>query len=186
MQNNLFAGNILRGLKKRVSKLFTNDFKKADLNWFRTKYLKHIPAGKTRSYIYKNKKIFYHSPQEMLHTLQEIFIKEIYKTDLPERPLIIDCGANIGLSIIYFKEKHPNAEIIAFEPDKDNFKLLKKNIESFCLKDVTLKEEAVWIKDTELDFSNDGTMGSNFLRTMIENLFVFINVASCFARWYMF
>jgi FkbM family methyltransferase len=41
-------------------------------------------------------------------------------------PYIIDAGANIGLSIIYFKKKYPNSKIVAFEPDKLIFNILKK------------------------------------------------------------
>lgn len=160
MQSNLFAGNILKGVQKRIGKLFSNEGKKAGLNWFKIKYLKHLPAGETRNYVYKNKNIFYTNSTELLHTLQEIFVKEIYKVELPENPVIIDCGANIGLSIIYFKEHYPTAQILAFEPDEGNFNLLARNIKSFNFKNVSLKKEAVWIEDTVLDFSNDGTMGS--------------------------
>jgi FkbM family methyltransferase len=160
MQSKLFAKNIFSGSQKMICKLFTNEAKKAGLNWVKIKYLKHLPAGRTRSYGYKNKNIFYSSPQEMLHSLKEIFIEEIYKVGLPSKPLIIDCGANIGLSIIYFKENHKDAEILAFEPDEANFNLLKKNIQSFGLQDVSIKKEAVWIKETELNFSNEGTMAS--------------------------
>ena len=48
----------------------------------------------------------------------ELFEHQIYKFKCDtETPYIIDCGANIGLSIIYFKLLFPKAEIIAFEPD---------------------------------------------------------------------
>ena len=44
------------------------------------------------------------------------------------RPLrIIDAGANIGDETIRFRHLHPSAEIIALEPAKDNFRLLKMN-----------------------------------------------------------
>jgi FkbM family methyltransferase len=170
MQSNLFVANLLKGLKKRIGKSLTSGNKKADLTWIKTKYLKHIPAGKTRSYKYRNKDIVYTSPAELLHTLQEIFVKEIYKANLPSNPFIIDCGANIGLSIIYFKENYAAADILAFEPDEENFLLLQKNTEAFGLKNVTLKKEAVWIKETELNFSNDGTMGSKIQEGMSENV----------------
>jgi FkbM family methyltransferase len=40
---------------------------------------------------------------------------------------IVDLGANIGLSVAYFKSKYPGARVIAVEPEKGNFRLLKEN-----------------------------------------------------------
>ena len=44
-----------------------------------------------------------------------------------KRPLIIDCGGNIGLSALYFGLQFPEAQIVVVEPDADNFALLKRN-----------------------------------------------------------
>src|SRR5574343_383343 len=45
-----------------------------------------------------------------LHSLEEIFETEIYKFQTQDEiPYIIDCGANFGLSILYFKKLYPNA-----------------------------------------------------------------------------
>jgi FkbM family methyltransferase len=43
------------------------------------------------------------------------------------RPVIIDAGANIGLSTVWFERLFPNAHIISIEPDRNNFEILKKN-----------------------------------------------------------
>ena len=40
---------------------------------------------------------------------------------------IVDAGAYTGISTVYFADKYPEATIIAVEPDKENFKLLKRN-----------------------------------------------------------
>src|SRR5690349_14366069 len=54
----------------------------------------------------------------LLHSLEEIFIDKVYLFHSAElSPRIIDCGANIGLSVIFFKRTFPSAKIIAFEPD---------------------------------------------------------------------
>lgn len=143
-----------------MEKALQSNNKKADLNWFKIKYLKHATPDRTRVYSYHGNKIYYTKPSELLHGLKEIFIDEVYRLNLPPRPYILDCGANIGMSIIYLKEQFKNAEIVAFEPDDNNFTLLSKNVTSFGFKDVTIRKEAVWIADTELNFSNEGTMGS--------------------------
>jgi FkbM family methyltransferase len=46
-------------------------------------------------------------------------------------PLVIDCGANIGLSAIWFAERYPQARIIALEPEPGNFAILEKNAANF-------------------------------------------------------
>jgi FkbM family methyltransferase len=43
-------------------------------------------------------------------------------------PLIVDLGANIGLSALYFSLLWPEAKIVAVEPDPGNFALLSRNV----------------------------------------------------------
>lgn len=43
-------------------------------------------------------------------------------------PLIIDAGANIGASTIYFHFSFPKARVVATEPDRTNFELLSSNV----------------------------------------------------------
>jgi FkbM family methyltransferase len=155
-----FLKNVQTGLAKKLASFFTNKNSKADLNWFRIKYLKHLSPGKKRSFTLRGKKIYHKSPSEFLHTLRELFVEEIYDIDLPRNAHIIDCGANIGLSVIYLKMRFPDSSIIAFEPDSDNYSLLEENIRSFDLKNIEARKEAVWIRDEILVFSNEGTMGS--------------------------
>jgi FkbM family methyltransferase len=44
------------------------------------------------------------------------------------KPLIIDCGANIGVASLDFAVRFPKATVIAIEPEMSNFEVLKKNI----------------------------------------------------------
>lgn len=44
-----------------------------------------------------------------------------------ETPLVIDCGANIGLSALYFASRLPKAKIVGIEPARDNVELARKN-----------------------------------------------------------
>ncbi len=90
----------------------------------------------------------------------EIFKQEIYKFKAKhEQPKIIDCGANIGLSIIYFKQLYPNSQIIGFEPDVKVFKLLQKNIQTWGLSQVEIVKKAVWNSETTLEFMSEGADG---------------------------
>lgn len=44
-----------------------------------------------------------------------------------EAPLVVDCGANIGLSALYFASHLPKARIVGIEPAQDNVELARKN-----------------------------------------------------------
>lgn len=79
----------------------------------------------------------------------QVFLAKSYNIYYGFEPkVIIDCGANIGLSVIYYKNRFPDAKIIAIEPEISNFELLKKNTEKynniFCIK------SGVWNKSADL------------------------------------
>lgn len=92
--------------------------------------------------------------------IHELLLEEVYRfrSSRPD-PKILDCGANIGLSIIYFKHLYPEAEIVAFEPDPQIFNILTENVRTFNFSGVTLRREAVWKEDGELNFVPDGGFG---------------------------
>jgi FkbM family methyltransferase len=90
----------------------------------------------------------------------EIYEQQIYcfKASSP-RPFIIDGGANIGLSVLYFKELYPESRVIAFEPDEEVFSVLKSNVERSGYKDVELVRRALWSSETTLEFMHEGADG---------------------------
>ena len=45
-----------------------------------------------------------------------------------KRPLIIDCGANVGFSTVYFQLLMPKAIVVALEPEPSNFSTLQANL----------------------------------------------------------
>jgi len=65
----------------------------------------------------------------------EIFLERVYARCLAALPdhlgpvSVIDLGANIGLSSLFFARELAVNEIIAVEPDPDNFQLLSKNLQ---------------------------------------------------------
>ncbi|GIV80630.1 MAG: hypothetical protein KatS3mg050_5024 [Litorilinea sp.] len=92
-----------------------------------------------------------------LSAYDAIFCREIYRFEATSaEPTILDCGANIGLSVLYFKQRYPRARLIAFEPDAVAFDALSENVRSFGLRDVALHPKAVWHTETELAFVSDG------------------------------
>ena len=92
---------ILTDAGNRWKNIIQNDLKKAGLNWFKIRELKYSSAGKESTYELRGKKIHFRNGLELLHSLKEIYVDEIYKIrfDKPD-PYILDCGANIGLSVL--------------------------------------------------------------------------------------
>jgi FkbM family methyltransferase len=104
-------------------------------------------------------------PMTFLSGYKEIFKKEPYLFEFDNnKPWIIDCGANVGLSVVYFKMKYPSAKIIAVEPDPELFKLLKKNIESFGWHDVIILQKAVWFEDGIIKFRQEGGFSGQIIK----------------------
>lgn len=48
-----------------------------------------------------------------------------------KKPLIVDGGANIGASTLWFAARYPDAHIVAIEPAPDNFRFLALNTQSY-------------------------------------------------------
>lgn len=95
-----------------------------------------------------------------LHSLKELFIEEVYRfKSSTDSPYILDCGSNIGLSVIYFKKLYPKARVVAFEPDNQICGFLKNNINQFGFSDVVVENKAIWKEKTTLEFSATGALG---------------------------
>lgn len=102
---------------------------------------------------------------------REIIERDSYSFNTDsKRPLILDCGSNIGLSIIKFKENFPDARIIGFEPDPKIFKVLESNINSFKLKNIKIYQKAVWGENGTLMFEQEGSAGGRVTDESSEKL----------------
>jgi len=71
-----------------------------------------------------------------------LFRKEYEQIRTSNPKFIIDAGANIGTSAIFFAERYPNAQIIAVEPEESNFNLLLKNTSNY--KNIIAIKAAIW------------------------------------------
>jgi len=133
-----------------------------ELSWYNVKLLKHQEDVSEKVFQFPGMKVHYRRPYELLHTYTEIFSKGIYKFRAgKDAPLIIDCGANIGMSMLYFKKLYPKAQVIVFEPDTNNFSLLQKNAKENNLTDVTLHQSAVWTANGTLSFASNASEASH-------------------------
>jgi FkbM family methyltransferase len=57
--------------------------------------------------------------------------------------LMIDAGANIGMSSIYFLNRYPSLKVVAIEPDPETFEICRMNLEPYSDRVVLIKG-AIW------------------------------------------
>jgi FkbM family methyltransferase len=88
-----------------------------------------------------------------ISVFNQIFYHGEYENDYRATPkTIIDCGANIGLSAIFFTNKFPNAKIIAVEPEKSNYKMLIRNTKDYS--NIKCLNYGIWSKSCNLLIEN--------------------------------
>ena len=88
-------------------------------------------------------------------TFYQIYYYKGYDIDFNFAPkIIVDCGANVGLASVYFKNRYPDARIIAVEPESSNFEILLKNTEKY--KDIECVQAGIWKKSTNLRIIDHG------------------------------
>ncbi len=88
---------------------------------------------------------------------EEIIERETYRFVADtDSPYIIDGGANIGLSVAYFKQAFPCCRIKAFEADRPIFEVLRRNVASLNLSGVEFFNQALWSSAGRLPFVQEG------------------------------
>ncbi|MBU1369875.1 MAG: FkbM family methyltransferase [Bacteroidetes bacterium] len=70
---------------------------------------------------------------------------------IPETGTILDIGANIGIMSVWLGKNRPQAQIISFEPIPHNIKALRKVLEFYKLKNVTVVEKALGNSNGEVN-----------------------------------
>jgi FkbM family methyltransferase len=90
-----------------------------------------------------------------LPTYDQVFINKEYEFIVEESPrVIIDAGANIGLTSIYFANMYPECRIIAIEPEASNYIILKMNIAAYS--NIIPLNAALWDKNEEVILIDPG------------------------------
>lgn len=95
-------------------------------------------------------KILYVDAPSLYAQYKDIVLNKIYKFSDKSNGLILDCGANIGLSSIYLSCEFPKARIIAFEPNPTVYKVLSENTQN---RNVECIEAAVWDREGFIEMS---------------------------------
>lgn len=100
--------------------------------------------------------------KDKMNEIVEIFTPKTGET-------FIEVGAYIGHSTVrHAKEQGEQSTIIAFEADKHNFAILKKNIEINKIQNVHLIQKAVGDKNGSLELHSIGRMGNTAFSEIIN------------------
>jgi len=82
-------------------------------------------------------------------------------------PLILDCGANNGLSTAWFARTYPEAFVIGIEPEAANFAMAVRNTSS--LANVRILNAAVAATDGQLSVLDPGHGTSGYMTTSVKD-----------------
>jgi FkbM family methyltransferase len=87
-----------------------------------------------------------------LFLVHEVFVDASYAFPRRPRPRIIDCGANIGFSVLFFKAYAPDAAITAVEADPATLERLQQVLAVNGLHDVDVRHAAIAASDGPVPF----------------------------------
>jgi FkbM family methyltransferase len=99
-------------------------------------------------------------PPSFIAQYRDIFLDKEYDFRTTSAvPRILDIGANMGFSCIFFKSIYPNSQIEGFEADPEIYAVLTRNLRNAGYPDIVIHNQAVWIKDGEMKFQPNGLGG---------------------------
>ncbi len=91
----------------------------------------------------------------LYHQIRQLFSDDLYGFRAAHpAPVILDCGAHVGLASLYFKERYPAARIKAFEADAALADMTRANLATFGAGDVEVIHAAVWTHDDGVSFAH--------------------------------
>lgn len=100
-------------------------------------------------------------------TYEHVFALDQYRIPIDFEPsIIIDGGANIGMSAIYYARKYPSSKIISLEVSPTNCELLTHNTRDF--KNVKVICKGVWNESGHLRIMDEGAGANAFMVERVD------------------
>lgn len=103
-----------------------------------------------------------------IRVFKQIFLDEVYfffpNNFIPKT--IVDAGANVGYSAVWFASKFPSAKIIAIEPEQSNFEVLVQN--SGSRENIKPINAGLWNEKSFLKINNPSADSWAFKTTLAE------------------
>jgi len=93
-------------------------------------------------------RVRFNDPEVVYIEHKDIFGHKIYDfdTDVSD-PRVLDCGAHLGLTTLYIRQRYPHARITAFEPDPETLPLLRANLADNGCADVEIVPAALSVAE---------------------------------------
>ena len=158
MLNKLFRQSL-----KPFSRVFNEKAYKEWLrlfDFFKNEQIKYPVAIKAMGYNWQ-----VHHGATFLNQFESIFVDQIYQFNCDSKtPIIIDCGANMGTSVLYFKWLFKEAKVYAFEPDKSIFEVLNHNVLTNKLNHVQINNKAIWIDNQDMFFNANNAQSGKLIQ----------------------
>ncbi len=164
----LYRATLIQGEGERLPRgPLVRNYLKVRSKHFLTKLFPKLPIQQEELFGYRVRFFDYF----MLASLYEtMFVnKDYYFETNSAHPLVLDCGSNFGLAVLFMKVAHPGCRVIAFEPDATTFQALRDNVERNGWKDVELHNQAVARTAGTMDFYHDPQMPGWGLMSLHKN-----------------
>ncbi len=95
------------------------------------------------------------------NVFRKVFIHEEYHVPGQKPRLIIDAGANVGISAVYFANLYPDATILCIEPEPSNVLQFRKNTQAYP--NIRLIQGALWSRSANLAIINPSSDKVSFV-----------------------
>ena len=90
-----------------------------------------------------------------VHMFEEVFVDGEYRIpETPDPQWIVDAGAHIGCASVFFAVRHPDARIVAIEPESGNLELLRRNTAPYP--NIEVVAGALWHERATLSIEDGG------------------------------
>jgi hypothetical protein len=78
--------------------------------------------------------------QDFVSQFEETFVRGTYsfRASGSKAPVIVDAGSGFGISVFFLKWLHPKSRVLAFEPEREAFNQLRRNVDTNGLQRVFL------------------------------------------------
>lgn len=97
----------------------------------------------------------WHKFTNFFYIMGEVFGRKLYQRHykLKRGDVVIDCGAHIGFFTVQAAKTVGNeGKVVAIEPEKENLRMLRRNIELNDVQNVIIIEKGLWSESTVKDF----------------------------------
>jgi len=88
-----------------------------------------------------------------IQSMREVWLEQVYSVPFPQRPeIVVDLGANIGLTALFFCQEYAPRRVVVVEPDPANAEVLRANA-AHCSSEIEVIVAAVGPKDGVVFFA---------------------------------